>query len=406
MPFNKTPQSPLNDEKKLETSEGISTPEQKTKVGDKTSVIINHTSNRRAFMRNVFILGASLAIGSDAMAEDMPMDVTPETRAQYSFKIPSKGVDEITTVPETIMQPEEVELMQRTQEILFRYYINPPFLIYLRQIGLVGHVTDGLNLAIEHRHDIWYHKKGDGIVEIKKRPGSDNSALDGLSIIVNSGNSGGGNQFTKGMGYIEEVNGKRLVNESGDVPWLNQKQYEKDFLMHYHHGLNQRKAQRRIVRRPDGSQGELVPFWRDRMKNVHPRLKNIYTANNIALPHRLNKLIHLRDQCGALENKSQVGSGRFSTFQSLLRRHIRNYKEMEEGTSGREPQFDVFLDKDYPDQYFIWMRGHGRRGLGITAEGYIMNDLGNQKWEVPDTYEDRMKEIYNNEHSETTPESE
>lgn len=395
MPFNETPQSPLADEENLETGEEIVVPEQVAyETNDRISAVFNHKTDRRGFGRGAAILIAALGLGGKAIAEDAPMDLTDQTRAQHSFKIPSGGSEAITKVPEAIMPPEELELMQRTQEILFRHYISPPFLIYLRQIGLVKHVTDGLNLAIEHRHDLWYDKISDGVVEIKKRPGSGNSALDGLSIIVNSGNSDGDNVFTKGMGYIQEINGKPLANETGDVPWKNQKQYEKDFLMNYYHGLNQRKAQRRIVRRPNGSLGERVPFWRDRMKNVHPKLKNIYTANNIALPHRLNKLIHLRDKCGALENKSQVGSGRFSIFQSLLRIHIKNYKEMEDVTSGREPQFDVFLDEDYPDQYFIWMRGHDRRGLGITAEGYIMNDLGNQKWEVPDTYEDKMKEIY------------
>ena len=103
--------------------------------------------DRRNFMRLgaaalvAGVLGAAETGKADYRPQDLPDDVkNAGTHLPVGAEIQENRE----------MSPEEADKMQYAQEIVYKHYLSPPFIIYLRQIGLFEKVKKDLEPVMKY----------------------------------------------------------------------------------------------------------------------------------------------------------------------------------------------------------------------------------------------------------------
>lgn len=389
MSIDKTPQSPLQESQNTQHDHALS------------DVI----QTRRNFFKTIagVIGGSAIALlsGTSIAGGRQLDDDKPHRIRALANEWPTSS--ESFNSPEKIMSPEEVHNMQLTQEILFRNYLSPPFMIYLRQIGAFDKVNKALEQAIRYRHELWYDQNG-SIIEIKKRPGSKilNEELpDDLSIIVESGCVGQNKEFVHGKGYITKVNGQSLApfdeKEAEKFEKIIQTYYKKltEPLNNLIRKIQDHNEIENLKMEAGVNRDDLNPISPQEMANMLIEeigrlggkagidVKEIFFVNNILFPQQLKKLIELRNNEGSppidrLENPA------YRHFLEQFNGQPVIYEEFSSQFMRGLPIF-VHVYPDFPGKYFLFQ---GQElPFGVSHEGYFMSkDERSGKWEMDLNY--------------------
>ncbi len=264
--------------------------------------------------------------------------------------------------------PEELELLQNCQETLYRFYLNPSFLLYIERSEKQEKVDEVLELAIQHPEELHYREEASGVFNITRRDDAVHIPEHFLIRI----------QF----GQIVKVNGVEL----NPLGWLDWDKFDKTIP----------KVNRKIFANR-----------RNRIRGKKDRDQGIYDTYRIKLPHRLAKLIQLRGELNPDAEDSNVNTG-YGEFLRLLEQHPRSREEMNKNLQmimeGQEPektmQFHVVTNKYNPGVFIIKVPTYRsfRTILSVSKEGYLMENTGRREgvgfviWAVPEGYQNAIAE--------------
>lgn len=255
----------------------------------------------------------------------------------------------------------ELEIMQRAQEMLYRTYLNPDFLRYMEETDVDQEKVDkALEMAIRYPDELHYHENTPGVVTITNRHGSENIP-NGFSMRINIVEIGENER----IGEIREINGIKLDSDQW-ADWETCMKIMDD-------------ATVEMWNYSDGMVGE-------------PGKETGYSfeAYNIKFPHRLARLLKLRNQQDMLNpNEESPNSRPLKDFLALLKAHPRTKKEWDDGV--RTNQIYIYTMSDQPNTIFIFLEeDRSMPFMAISPEGYIMTNT-TDGYVIPGNYTNAIK---------------
>ncbi|MBU1017721.1 hypothetical protein KKA33_01695 [Patescibacteria group bacterium] len=262
--------------------------------------------------------------------------------------------------------PEELKRLQNCQETLYRFYLNPSFLLYIERTEKQEKVDKALELAIRHPDELHYRQVTSGVFTITPRDDAKNIPAH-FSVRI---------QF----GQLVEINGVEL----NPLGWLDWEKFEKTV--------------------PEVNR-KIFANRRNQRRDKKDRDQDIYDMYRIKLPHRLAKLIQLRGDLNPEAENAAVNSG-YGRFLSLLEQHPQSREELNKNLQiireGGEPektmQFHVVTNKYNPGVFVIKVPTYRSFEpiLGVSEEGYLMEAVGHNEgfviWALPDGYKNAIAE--------------
>ncbi len=319
---------------------------------------------------------------SDAKAEDTSCKqekaVNPTDKEPCYLDIGCKReMDRYHTTAE--FGQEELKLLQNCQETLYRFYLNPSFLLYVERTEKQEKADKALELVIQYPDQLHYREEASGVFTITRRDEAKNIP-DHFSMRI---------EFDQ----LVEINGMEL----NPLGWLDWEKFEKTIPKVNRKILANRRNQRRNELANQGNQ----------RRDKKDRDQDIYDTYRINLPHRLARLIQLRGNLNPEVENTAVNPG-YSRFLGLLEQHPQSRKEhnrnlqiVKEG--GEQPektvQFFIATNKHNPGVFVIKVptdNGSFEPILGVSKEGYLMEAVGHKEgfviWALPDGYKNAIAE--------------
>jgi len=317
--------------------------------------------------------------------------------------------------PNIEMAPEEVDRMQYAQEIVYKHYLSPPFIIYLRQLGVFDKVKGALEPVMRYPYELWYKEMAPGVIKIKKRPNSkvpDADLPNNLSIIIKSGVAVPGEEgiYPRGKGFITEVNGDDIMRGKSNPQWQNAREFERRYDDYVGNFLTPIiEARDRVIERYNNNEiteanyaNEMKTSIKEALhKYMNPTYLEILFVSHFLLAHQYYTCLGLRNEGGqkidpTLDSSTTEGAA-FQKFVQMIPSQGDDLEEMKDNLLDKW-EIEVNYDPTNPD-VIIFDMGQDIK-MGVSAEGYFLQqDAGSTTWRIHQAYEatnkpDTLKEGY------------
>jgi hypothetical protein len=325
----------------------------------------NPDISRRDILRLLFLGVAGIVSG-------LPGKAGAEWRDPVTFEEEPTWIkaqmDRIFSSAE-LMNPVEVQRMQDAQEVIFRTYLNPALTMYMSyNTGKQKTADEMMEIAMRHPFDLKYAGRDNGVIEITKKPGctiSNKELPDNFKIKVD------------GSGHLVEINGM-------EIPVFSQDEYDRlgreSDIPQFANALDgqKRKFAKQAVSLGLTKTPETVKLVSKKaLKNLTPKIKQLFESRNMVLPRRLRKCIEIRNLAYKLDNTENNDA--YNNFTEALKTHAIDFNDM---VSDYPEKLKIRLefDPEYPGVYIF--RGRGSQAdktavadtipfaIAFTREGY------------------------------------
>jgi len=331
------------------------------------------TENTSGFGRRIFLAGSTAAAILALFGISAPARAQTPTPCSDDPTCQDLLMDKYRSPIE--FAAEELKLMQKTQEKLYEFFLNPSFLRHINATGKKKVVDEALKLAIRHPGELHYRdpertkERGEelpGIILITPRPYAKHIP-NGFFIKIE-------------RSQITEIRlpGERSIelNANGWRDWKGM------------------RSMRSVI-------AEITQVLSDHGND----LKELTTRELIdvdyylfRLPHRLRELVELRNQGTALEPEENISSHpAYQEFTSKLANHAKSYSEMKDNS---DLTMWIRIDRqeqDHPGFIEVWDNPPGQSPIMYFGhEGYIADVKTTATFEfVPDKSSDYDSAIAN-----------
>jgi hypothetical protein len=293
-----------------------------------------------------------------------PMLPEREKRRSYGYRYlegwpedqQSESTIETQGYIEALMHPEEVERMERSQKDIYRHYISPTFLIYLKKENKFDRVIPAFDLAVQYPDKFKYNERKPGVVEITKR--SPYAKVDGEDLIPDDF------RMVIEHGYITQVGPTKLKDAEGGIPWQEG------------HEFNQRIAskQRQFLELTTSDHFlEEYDTFHEMLDAVPQDLAMYFEVMKLILPHHIGDLIEKRNETFQID-PDRDGEGRnsagYQEFLRLLENHPESIDEMKRDPDKANSNFHVGNSPDRPNIFDVYAPGF-RRLITVDRHGYL-----------------------------------
>lgn len=238
------------------------------------------------------------------------------------------------------LPPQEVVKIQNMHDHLYQQYMNPAFMLYLQRIKKFNAVYPSLELIFKKPYDFDYISLPNQRTEIHKRETSANADIRPDFLVV----------LETAQGHITEVNGHKLKNDTGGIPWMLQPEYNRQ-----------------------------MPNWADRWTvedertgvPVTEEMKAIFMLNNVAFPKQFLALVDSRgfqfekdDPLIADLRRAQAAQG--TTYEEITQNKDTKWRVgvVQDPDPGNEGGYQIQIKTDSGDL----------RILHVSKESFIMQN--------------------------------
>ncbi len=269
------------------------------------------------------------------------------------------------------MPPEVIDRMQKSHEYIYEQYLNPGFMMYLKQLGLSDEVYRALDLVIQHPDDFEYRKMGDGDIEIvKRRPYKSRTHIPDDFFI----------RIEPNKGYVTRVGKRDFHDETGDVAWMEgdiyrkqMAEYEAIFNYQYSNADSWEKFLQ-LYYYPESPERTRAYYESAEAAydDIDPAIQYIHATNNIDFPRRYIDLVRAR---GFTFEQTHP---RFLDVVTHQTRQGRTYDAI---TKDSDNQLHVVVttNPNIPNAYVIFTRANVDDPLVVDEKGYILHQQ-NGRW--------------------------
>ena len=277
---------------------------------------------------------------------------------------------------EGAMSPEELEHMEDSQEAIYRHFLNPAFMLFIK--GREEKIDPILLTTIQKPYDFRYGTSREGIIEIKKSGTGSENIPDNFLIRLDKGN------ITQvRAGEVDEV--LEAKNPREPLPWIGAGEYNErinNYTNRYSHAYEQLAPQVEIelAKFPEEEREERRADILSKIltANMDAQTKEIYETNNFTFIGKLKSLIEARNLDVELSHP-------YYQVINRLANEVGQKKE-EAYYLYQDPGQKVYVLKDINEPYAPL--------AAFSLEGYFLQKDAKGNWKRADLYDNILKKEY------------